>query len=181
MTTTNNRWSAALHEAGHGVAAVVLAGRCSGVLLDAAGGTAHIDDLHGDRFAFAIAAGPAAESLADLHDAPGGRVTTPQEVASAPIPADADHDFALACTFADLETVPRSAKSDDRLLAEWSLTGREDDPDSWPGRVRFARHVADAIVRDHADAIVRVASRLFIDGRLTGQQFHDLLNEAPNA
>jgi hypothetical protein len=173
----NERWRIACHEAGHVVAGVMLGGRVTGALIIATGGQALVDGLYSDRFAFMIAAGPLSESLASSHEPPVCEsVVNPEQLASTSV-AGVERDLAIASCFADLEAIPRSALSDDRHLAEWAITGREDQPQSWARRVEFCHHVAGQIVDKNAGAIVRIAEQLFIRGRLSGQEITNLISE----
>jgi hypothetical protein len=177
---TNDRWRIACHEAGHCIAALELGGTCNGAVLTAAGGQAFVDGLYADRQAFMVAAGPAAESIADRYEPPAAvSVVSPAELASASL-QDVDRDLATACSFADLESLPRSAASDSHKLALWSITGREEEPESWAGRVAFAKRVAAEIVNKNARAIVEIAKSLYVAGRLTGEEIKSLLRSQSN-
>ena len=175
MTSTNDRWVVAVHEAGHGVAGVELGGRCVGLALTSdGGGIAGVPDLHGDRHVFMVAAGPAAEYLATEYDAPELPVVEP----TAPV-EDTTDDFAAEWfehAIAKSEKHPQFCVSDDRTIALWAITGREDDPDSWSRRVQFAKRIAGEIVEANVDKIVRVAEALFIRGRLSRDEVSSYLN-----
>tara|TARA_R110002049_G_scaffold47902_1_gene138362 strand:- start:53790 stop:54344 length:555 start_codon:yes stop_codon:yes gene_type:complete len=179
MTTTDSdhRWLVSCHEAGHAIAALELGGETNGVILTGnGGGMALSDDLHGDREAFVVAAGPAAEYLAEHHDAPDAPITTPDQVAATDIPADSHRDFATVCMFADLPT-PRSSMPDDVRIARWAIAGRESDPDCWAERVDFAKYVAAKIINANTDRIVAVARQLFVRGRLSGDEIKSIHSE----
>jgi hypothetical protein len=173
---SGERWRIACHESGHAVAAIELRGRCDGLLIDADGGQAHINQLCGDRLAFAIAAGPAAEHLAGEHQAPDVEPAPLASVVSEqPSLLSVDRDFALACQMADVPGIGRRSPSDSRFIAEWAIGGREDAPELWAGRVAFAKRVASQIVEKNGSQIVALASALFIRGRLTGAEIVNLL------
>ncbi len=171
----NERWRTSIHEAGHAIASITLGGRCDGVLLNAVGGLAICDDLTGDQFAFMAAAGPAGEILLQHHEAPEAAQASYKEVAEEKMLEVAGKEFATVCMFADVEQPPSTQKSDDRHIAEWAIGGRETDPGCWARRVNLAKYVAGKIVAEHAAAIVRVAERLYVEGRVPGQQIEILM------
>lgn len=170
----NERWRVACHEAGHCVASLELGGSCDGAILTAAGGRAFVDGTHGDRDAWMIAAGAVSEALADDHSPPVCEPVTPEEIAAGRIESD-NREFVTAAFFADVNAVPSTAKSDSRRLAEWSITGHEDQPEAWARRVTFAKRVAGQIVEANADAILRIARALYTAGKLTGDEITELL------
>ena len=176
MTTSSDRWRTAIHEAGHAIAGHELGGRCVGLALREDGGLASVYDLHGSTFAYMVAAGPAAEYLATKHPAP--EMPPADVITREPIdPADSEASrFEFAVARAAIQ--PTHYQSDARSIALWAITSHEDDPDSWSRRVRFARHVADEIVERNVDRIVRLASELFIRGRLSRVEIESLLNGA---
>lgn len=175
---TNDRWSTACHEAGHGVASLALGGQCNGLLLHVDGGAAFVDGLFQDREAYMIAAGPAAERLANEFDVPACEPIPLDEVASNP-PTEGDRTFAQWTTVANVPGVNRGSVSDERNLALWAITGRESEPDTWTRRLALARHVADQIVQQNATAIVRIATALFQKGALTGPEIKTLYEQEP--
>lgn len=176
MTTDrSDRWRTAIHEAAHAVAGLRLGGRVDGLLLVADGGLAHCDELSPDNHAFMTAAGPNAERLADEYDAPDGPLASYKEIATNELPEGTSNDFAWSCSFADVQGVSQTAKSDARTLAEWAITSHEHEPESWARRVTFAKRVAAELVDRNADAIARIAERLFIQGRLTGDEIKSLM------
>ncbi|QDS91893.1 hypothetical protein FF011L_06290 [Roseimaritima multifibrata] len=175
INRSDERFTICLHESGHGTAGIILGGRVGGILLVADGGLAHVDELSPDSHAFMVAAGPAAESLAADHEAPDTPQASYQDIATAEFPEGTDRSFVWSCGFADVEGGLRTAKSDDRSLAEWAIGGVEQYPEQWERRIKLARRVAAEIVRDHEAAIVRIAKRLFIHGRVTGDEIKQLM------
>lgn len=174
----SERWVAALHEAGHAVAVFQLGGRCEGIVVTGHGtGGCTFGGLLGDRAAFAVAAGQAAETLAGQHDPPPvDAIESPAE-----LPVDA---AGLRCDFLVREANRQPGDrwthpSDDQSLARWAIAGRESEPESWPRRVRFAKRVAAEIVERNAERILRVASELYRLGRLTGDDIDKLLTTNP--
>ena len=166
---SSNRWRIALHESGHAVACLALGGRCTGVVLldDGSEGIAEICELLGDRDAFAVAAGPAAESLVDQFTVPDVAITLAvvslDNFESLPIFESSPY---LATQMARTAGTRSAHISDARRLALWAITGREDLPERWAGLVEHAHQVAAEIVRHNAAAIVRIAEQLFVSGSL---------------
>ena len=179
MTATNDRWVVACHESAHAIAGHVLGGRLSGLALTANGGLAGVEGLHGDRHAFMTAAGPAAEHLASEHPAPELPVDDDEHVGdrTATVADDLD-SLRMGLHVARFGSHPGEYPSDDRSLALWAITSHEDDPDSWARRIRFARHVADEIIVKNAGTVLRVATELFIRGRLSRVEIENLLKGA---
>lgn len=167
-----DRWIVACHEAGHAVSTIVLGGRCDGVaLLDDMSGLCQSFELLGDREAYCIAAGPAAEPLAEQYPVP--EFTPPEsrptvdEIESLPICQTAPF---LAAQMARSEADRKYGPSDDRRIALWAIEGREDQPEVWAGRVAHAHRIAADIITQNADSIVRVASALFKTNSLSGPE-----------
>jgi hypothetical protein len=159
-----HRWKSALHESGHGVAAIALGGKCLGlVLLDAGySGLCQSGDLDATRQAFMIAAGPAAEKLAVEHPVPDvpieESIVTADEIESLPV---FETSPLLACQLVRIPDTRKQFSSDDRQLALWAVTGHEDEPERWAARRYFADHVAGDLVSKNSAAIVAVATELF--------------------
>ena len=174
MTPTNDRWRTAVHEAGHAVACVELGGRCSGLaLFPTGGGLAGTQGLFGDKHAFMTASGHAAEILATEYSAP----ELPVVETAAPEPSidTIGEPSWFSFNTARYEEQPERYETDQRTLALWSIAGREEDPDSWARRVRFAHHVADQIVKANATRIVRLAAELFVKNRLSRVEIETLI------
>jgi hypothetical protein len=176
-TMMPDRWRTACHEAGHAVAAVVLGGKCLGVVLYGDGGQAQLDELLGNRNAFAVAAGPVAERLAEQFPAPATppaetRVLSVDEIEALPVCASAPF---LGCQLARTAQDRKGGDSDARSLALWAVTGNEDAPETWAKRVEFARRVADEIVQANAAAIIRVGESLFVYGSLSRDEINQLI------
>jgi hypothetical protein len=155
-----NRWRTCLHEAGHVVAARVLlkdAGAAA-VVLDA-GGLAYIDVpdlLLTCDHALAVAAGPAAESLADVYTPPT-EAPDPAAVVSGDAPASKSLHASFA---ADL----RAGASDAVRLARWCCERCPNEPDRWARRHVWITHEAGFFVRNHAQEIASIATRLYARG-----------------
>lgn len=168
--TSDARWRTSLHEAAHGIAAIALGDRCLGlVLLDDNSGLAQNDELLGDRQAFAVGSGPVAEKLAEQYPAPAtppaqSKLLTVDEIEALPIFQSAP---GLACQLARMPDDRRHSDCDERFLALWAITGSESVPGSWAGRVEHARRMAGLIVDRNVDAILRVATALFVAGSLS--------------
>jgi hypothetical protein len=170
----SERWISACHEAGHGIASLVLGGKCFGLALYDGGqsGQASISELDANRYAFAVAAGPAAERLAEEYPAPNctpaeSRTLTVDEIESLPVRKTSPY---LAAQLARTSDDRKDGPSDDRLIALWAIGGHEDQPDSWAGRVAHAHRIAADIVQRNATAIVAVATELYMRGSLCGPE-----------
>lgn len=175
---TGERWTAAIHEAAHAVAAIELGGRVEGLVVTTHGtGGCTFDRLLADRAAFAVAAGSIAEHLAGQHTPPP--VDAVEPVVELPAGASG-RGFDFLSREANRQPGDRwTHPSDDQSLARWAIGGREDDPESWAGRVAFAKRVATQIVERNADRIVLVATELYRHGRLTEIDINNLLTNNP--
>lgn len=168
-----NRWQVALHESGHAVSTIVMGGRCDGVaLLDDTSGLCQSSELLGDREAFCIASGPAAEILAEEYPAPNctpaeSRTLTVDEIESLPICKTAPF---LATQLARTESDRTDGPSDDRRIALWAISSHEDQPELWARRVVRAHRIAADIVQRNATAIAAVATELYMRGSLCGPE-----------
>jgi len=173
---TCERWRIACHESGHCVASLALGGRCLGLVLVDGGGICHNDELLGNREAYAIASGPSAEYLAEEFAAPDvnpeTKILTVDEVELLPVFKTATW---IACQLARTSDTRKHIDSDSRRIAEWAIGGHESEPDTWAGRVAFAKQMAAEIVSRNADKIVRVASALFVAGSLSENEILELL------
>lgn len=157
------RWRTSCHEAGHLVAAAVMLKDTTGVaVVLASGGLAFIDTpdpLRTFNEALAVAAGPAAEALADVHPAPETEPTpAPLVQADAPPQQSAHASFT-----ADL----RAGQPDAIRLARWCCESCPDSPDRWVRRHAWIHREAGFFIRDHAQEIVSVATRLYVRGVFT--------------
>ena len=174
------RWRFCLHESGHGLSAIVLGGRCLGLVIfdDGTGGLSQADELLGNREAYSIAAGPAAEILASRFPVPEVAVIANcinvDNLETSPLFASSPM---LACQMARTPDTRKHFDSDDRALALWAIDGNESEPERWASRVALARRIASEIVERHADAIVRVATALFASGSLCRDEITELLKD----
>ncbi|MFB3894557.1 MAG: hypothetical protein ACE15C_21350 [Phycisphaerae bacterium] len=126
--------------------------------------------------ALAVAAGPAAEILADDH--------APPQKSPPPPPLMATHSGAVAPLIAQLRQSPHDAVA----LARWCIRGIEDEPERWTKRFYWIRREADIFVARHCQEILDVAAGLFgrgivtVPGRTTGARLVALsLSSAPAA
>ena len=154
------RWKTSLHEAGHAVAGRVALKRAGkAAVYDANYGAAYLgrDDAIPRTFeeALAVAAGPAAEALAESHPAP--QATPP------PPPLTATYPEAVAPLVEQLRQSPR----DSVALARWCIRGTEDQPERWTKRVYWIRREADLFVARHQREIVDAAEGLYAHGFIT--------------
>ena len=172
--TNNGRWPTAIHEAAHGVAAIILGGECHEIgILDDDSGIALVDGLSRFDHAVMVAAGVEAEQM--LADA------TPPETNPRPesfhIRAEkseltpADKLDSIASRFP-----PGSSPSDERLVAEFCIGGLEAAPHRWAERYFTIHAVAAKVVDDHRAAIVRVAHELFARGVLSGPEIEKAIS-----
>jgi hypothetical protein len=149
-----------MHEAGHAVTGRVAMKRAvRAVVYDDNVGVAYlaIDGAIPRRFeeAVAVAAGPAAEALADLH-------TPPEESPPSP-PLAATHPHAVAPLVAQL----RQSPSDAAAIAQWCIRGIENEPERWTKRFYWIHREAQIFVARHRREIVDVATGLFTCGIVT--------------
>jgi hypothetical protein len=175
------RWRAALHEAGHLIAALVLMPpshrlRASLVraVVDGAAGCVETFARQptGNAEAVMIAAGCAAEGLAASHGPPANRADA--EAGAAPptrlpwrvyFTADDNRKAVASAT---------SGPSDDRRVAVWAIEGHESEPGCWADRVADLRAEAEAIIAENKPAVLAAARRLFLDGSLVVEALADL-------
>ena len=168
----NGRWPTAIHEGAHGVAAIILGGKCSLAILDDGSGIALIDGLSRFDHAVMVAAGVEAEQM--LADA------TPPETNPRPesfhIRAEkseltpADKLDSIASRFP-----PGSSPSDERVIAEFCIRPLN-EPRRWAERYFTIHAVAAKVVDDHRAAIVRVAHELFARGVLSGPEIEKAIS-----
>ena len=157
------RWKTCLHEAAHVVAASVLLNdeRVAAVVFSG-GGLAFIDvpdPLRTVDQALAIAAGTAAESLAETNAPPQAEPATAAAV-RVDVPKERS---AHAVLMSDL----KAARPDAERIAAWCIMGHPNDPDRWKSRYVWIHHEASLFVRNHATEIVKIASRLYTGGIVT--------------
>jgi len=154
-------WRVALHESGHLLAAVALCGRrnVKAVLHPAGGGEADIQIGAIPRSlpeAVALAAGQAAESLADAHPAP-------------PLtPFDAPLWPSTLAALTGSPTPPPALPivwSDSAGIGFWAVQRYLHHPDRWADEAQYVRGQADAFCRRNAARIVEVATELYANGR----------------
>jgi hypothetical protein len=164
---TADRWRLSLHEAAHCVVAVALGDEPKPVVVFPDGGLSY-----GGFFlapvpdAIVRAAGREAEELATRFLPPNcGDVAADVEATGVPLsipPSDDEtrrHEGVCKRTAA--------VASDDRMIAEWAITGHEREPKTWAGRVEWVHYQARGVVADNVDSIVAIARRLFITGIVT--------------
>lgn len=153
------RWRTCLHEAGHAVVGRALLGHTTrAAVFDDGWGVADVGDGGGvpvsDESAFAVAAGPAAESLAE--DYPH-----PQTAASQPL------EIRYPATSVCVKARAEAAMTDDVALARWCIAGFESRPLRWSRRYDWVYEQADALIARHEVEIVAVATSLFTCGIAT--------------
>jgi hypothetical protein len=174
----SKRWLAACHEAGHAVVGLDLGGRCSGLVLTAGGGLADVTEIYGDQRAFMVAAGDAAAALAEHNAKPGGDYRTPEAIVTSDLSSPIEGSLRAACMVADMQELTQRYPSDAARLATWAVSGKETEPESWAGRVAFARHIAAKAVEVNRDKILTIARRLFTEGVLSGEEVTKLFRES---
>ena len=157
------RWQVCLHESGHVVAASVLLNDERGAaVVFSGGGLAFIDvpdPLCTFNQAMAIAAGHAAESLAETN-APPQETPAPAAVVREDAPKG---QSAHATLMADL----KASRPDADRIAAWCILNHPKDPDRWKSRYVWLHREAGLFVRNHAAEIVNLASRLYAGGIVT--------------
>jgi predicted DNA-binding transcriptional regulator AlpA len=157
------RWRAALHEAGHLVAAeVMLNGKNGAVVVsmnDGTAGQAYIDVGDPPRSfseALAIAAGTEAEGLAEFHDAPA-LPPSPMDVVRPDVPPQKSSHASIV---ANIQAGP----SDDLRIAKWCCEDIPDQPARWIQRHTWIHREARFLVRDHTARILEAARELYMTG-----------------
>jgi hypothetical protein len=155
------RWKTCLHEAGHAVAgrlplkrtikAVVYSDDVGAAYLEIDGGIPRTFEE-----ALAVAAGPAAESLADQYAAPQVQ-PAPALEAAYPEPS------------VPLKAQLRQSPSDAVAIARWCIGGVEKQPDRWIRRYNWIHREARILVARHRQEIVEAAVDLFRQGAVTLQ------------
>ena len=150
------RWRVCLHEAGHAVAGRVMLKRTvRAVVYGDNVGAAYLDIADAIPATFgeslAIAAGPAAEALADSHPPPDAPLLVPLEV-----------------TYAEQVIPPREhlreCLPDHIAVARWCIGGIEKQPDRWAKRYNWIHREAQIFVARHRQEIVDVAMVLYVRG-----------------
>lgn len=161
-----NRWTVALHEAGHAAAGFALTGsRVVATLHSDGGGAAWlIDELPPTDRAIMTAAGPLAESLADHHAPPDADPTSAVQPAVSPRALPTLESIATPETTADLQSSIARAVPDHVSLARWCIAGVEDQPERWAQRHAWITRLATRLVGEHETQIVEVARVLYLRG-----------------
>ncbi|MBX3420536.1 MAG: hypothetical protein KF752_03165 [Pirellulaceae bacterium] len=175
--TTNERWRLAVHESAHAVAAVLLGGKCTGVLVKQSCGVAFVSQLCVDRDALCYAAGPAAESLATEFDPPSEIERTADELTNTQLPTSTDEHFRRHCAFADFDELPRGLQQDCQHVARWCVTGHEENPHIWANRYFYLQRRATDFVEQNKEAIIAVAESLYRQTALSGDEISKILTE----
>jgi hypothetical protein len=153
------RWRVCIHEAGHAVAGRQLL-KCTvrTVVFDDGIGAADIGidttALRTFEEALAVAAGPAAEFLAE-------KCAPPQVPPSAPL------ETLYPERALPLKAQLQKAPSDAVAIARWCIRGIEKEPDRWANRFHWIHREARIFVARHHQEIVEVATDLFTERILT--------------
>jgi hypothetical protein len=151
------RWRTAIHEAGHVVIACVTTGKflAGAQILFADCGCAYLPEQHDDFLcAVAVAAGRAAEVLAERHDPPA--VPRSAGKPSPKLRTRAIHD--------GLKSDRRASIPDTVVLARWAIAHVEDEPGRWESRLRWVYRTAEDLVAHHEASILAVAALLYSRG-----------------
>lgn len=153
------RWRVCMHEAGHAVAGrAALKRAVRAVVYDDNVGAAYlgIADASPRTFeeALAVAAGPAAEALADKY--------VPPQVPP-PVALEAAYPELAKPLIAQL----RQSPSDAVAIARWCIRGVEKQPERWANRYNWIHREARIFVARHQQEIVDIATGLFTRGIMT--------------
>jgi hypothetical protein len=164
-----NRWTVAIHEAGHAVAGFVLTGtRVVATLHSDGGGAAWPrEELPPTDRAIMTAAGPIAESLAERHAPPEVEPPSGSQTSSSPQALPTLESVATPETAADLRVAIARAIPDHVLLARWCIAGVEDEPERWARRHAWIQRLATRLVGEHEKHIVEVARVLYLRGAVS--------------
>lgn len=158
------RWTVAIHEAGHAVAAFVLTGtRVVATLHENGGGAAWpLEELSPTDTAIMTAAGPFAEPLINRYAAPD---IPPSVTSNTPSPALPTLETVVTVeTAADLHKAIARAVPDHITIARWCIAGVEKQPERWAQRHAWVHTLARRIISDHEKHIVEVARVLYLRG-----------------
>ncbi len=159
-----NRWTVAIHEAGHAVAAFVLTGtRVVATVHENGGGAAWpLEELSPTDTAIMTAAGPHAEPLANRYAAPDIPPTVTGDTVSSALPTL--ETVAKLETAAELKNVFTKSISDHVVIARWCISGLEKHPERWAQRHAWVQSLARRLIRDHEKHIVDAARVLYLRG-----------------
>jgi len=159
------RWRTSIHESAHAVVAIVLGGKCDHLTLyPDDSGLASLDQLSPFDLAVSQAAASAAETLL-ADEIPPGPEPKPRTIAGREA-CDVSPSVDLAVL---ASRIPRGeAVSDERAVALFCIAGLEHEPpERWVNRFYTIHAVAQRVVSDHRDSILRVASLLYAKGVLS--------------
>lgn len=161
-----NRWTVAIHEAGHAVAGVVLSGgRVVMTLHEDGGGAAWpLEDLPPTDFAIMTAAGPLAEPLAARHAPPEIPVPVSGNEPSVRQPLPTMESSTTPDAVADIRRNLARSPPDHVAVARWCIAGVKDQPERWAQRHAWLQTLAARLVRDHEQQIVEAARVLYQRG-----------------
>ena len=157
--STTIRWRVCIHEAGHAVAGHQLL-KCTAraVVYNDGVGVADIDvdttNVRTYEEALAVAAGAAAEFLAEEY-------APPQVASSAPL--ETLYPEQAVTLKAQIRKYPPDAVA----IARWCIRGIEKEPDRWARRFYWIHREARIFVARHHQEIVEVATGLFAKGIMT--------------
>ena len=169
----DSRWRACLHEAGHGAAAIATGGAVDAITIGSVSGGYRGSCLAKSRSpiddAFCVAAGPASERLLSHISAPELPPSTPAE-----LPTTQSVHLA-GRTVSPAWLIGGSPPSDDCRIALWAISGVEDQPERWAGRVAWVHAEAESIIRHNAGLVLQLARELFIRGVLSSDEINELL------
>ncbi len=154
------RWKTCLHEAGHAVAGRRLLKRTvTAAVYEDDMGAAYLgaEDAIPRTFeeALSIAAGPAAEALADVHAVP--QVSPPAPALTVTYPESAT----------PLVAQLRQSPPDHVAIARWCIGGVENQTERWANRFHWIHREAELFVARHQQEIVDAAEGLYTDGIIT--------------
>ena len=153
------RWRVCIHEAGHAVAGHQLL-KCTArtVVFDNGVGAADIGvdttDLRTFEEVLAVAAGPAAEFLAEKCALPD-------------VPPFAPLETLYPTNAIPLKAQLQKSPSDAVSIARWCIRGIEQQPDRWANRFHWIHREARILVARHQQEIVELATDLFAKGLTT--------------
>ena len=176
-----HRWRAALHEAGHLVAHLVLTPPGHRLrrlivraVVDGAAGCVELVPPLADATAETLmtSAGLGAEALAAKHGPPASKADA--ERGAAPPTRLPWRSYFSPTDDREAVRSAASGPTDDRRIALWAVTGHESAPETWASRVADLRAEAVAIIAENKPAVLAAARRLFLDGSLVVESLEDL-------
>jgi len=177
MSDINDRWSTSIHESAHCICALILGGKCDAIVVENdGGGYAKIHELDNARFTYAVAAGPASRRLVPEY-LPPDLPPDSQSVSLLSIGQQSSFGEASDAALSRIALAAMTGPSDESIIAHYSVDGHEDDPSCWERRARFVMRLAEEIVSDNVELIIKLAQELFRRGKLNATEINEIISQ----